>query len=359
MVPVSICIIAKNEEKQMDHFLSAIQKHLGTYPHEIVIVDTGSSDRTVEIAQKYTDKVFFFEWINDFSAARNFSLECAQNDWVLVLDCDEYITELNPITFDLMAKQHPQQIGVIARRNHYEMNGADSIYTDPVERFFNRKIYHYESIIHEQLRRIDGHDDYKRIDISLVVEHSGYTGTPEELLAKVNRNNDLLLKMLEQTPDDPYLYFQIGQSYNMIHDYEKACHYYGKGLDYATNPRLSYVILMIISYGYALINLERYEDALMLENVYDDFCHTADFVCLMGIIYLRNGMVANAIQEFFKATTIDNYQVEGANSFIPTYNMGCINEVLGNIDDAINLYQKCGDFQPALNRLAVLKSDNH
>ena len=77
--PISICIIAKNEEKHMEAFLSSIQKHMKDYPHEIVVADTGSTDRTASIARKYTDKVFSFAWINDFSAARNFSIGCASH----------------------------------------------------------------------------------------------------------------------------------------------------------------------------------------------------------------------------------------------------------------------------------------
>ncbi|MBQ9136043.1 MAG: glycosyltransferase family 2 protein [Lachnospiraceae bacterium] len=355
MTPISICIIAKNEEKHMDVFLSSIKKHMENYPHEIVLVDTGSTDKTVAIAKKYTDKVFSFAWINDFSAARNYSLNCATYDWVLVLDCDEYVTQLNPEGFKQFINQYPKGVGMLSRRNHYAMNGTDSVYTDHVERFFDRRQYHYESIIHEQVRRLDG-ENFERVSIPLVVEHCGYSGTPEEMVKKAKRNNELLLKMLEETPDDPYLYFQIGQSYNSIHDDENACYYYGKGLEYDVDPRAEYVQMMVIGYGYALLHLGRLEDALLFQNIYEDFAFSADFVCLMGLIFLRNGMVLQAMQEFLKATTIEEAHVTGANSFIPTFNMGCINEVLGDIETAVKLYKKCGDFKPALDRLAELEA---
>lgn len=353
MTPVSICIIAKNEEKHMEDFLASIQKHFSGYPHEIVLVDTGSTDRTVAIAKKYTDKIFFFEWIHDFSAARNFSITCASYDWILVLDCDEYVINLNPNGFTQMVSQYPQAVGVLSRRNHYEMNGTDSVYTDGVERFFNKKYYHYEAIIHEQVRALNG-QPYTRVELPLTVDHCGYSGTPEEMAAKAQRNNDLLIKMLKENPNDPYLYFQIGQSYNMLHDDEKACYYYGKGLEYDVDPEAEYVQMMVIGYGYALLHLERYEEALHFQNIYEEFASTADFVCLMGLIYLRNGLVVQAMKEFLKATSISHVHVEGANSFIPTFNMGCINEVLGDTDTAITLYRKCGNFKPALDRLAEL-----
>lgn len=354
MIPVSICIITKNEEKNMDQFLSSIQQHMRGCTYEIILVDTGSTDQTREIALKYTDKIFSFDWIGDFSAARNYSIQCASYDWILVLDCDEYIIDLDTSCFAQMAEQYPQGVGMLSRRNHYPLNGTDSVYTDQVERFFHKSFYHYEAIIHEQVRALDGNSTYERVALPLTVDHCGYNGTPEEKLRKAKRNNELLLKMLEENPDDPYLYFQIGQSYNFIHDDEHACYYYGKGLEYVLDPRLEYVQIMVIAYGYNLLHLERYDEALLFENIYEDFDYSADFICLMGLIYLRTGQVVKAMKEFLKATTIPEAHVEGTNTYIPTFNMGCINEVLGNTEAAITLYQKCGDFKPALDRLAEL-----
>lgn len=355
MIPISICVIAKNEEKHMPAFLSAIQKSFGPYPYELVIVDTGSTDETVTIASRYTDRIFHFDWIGDFSAARNFSLSCASHDWILVLDCDEYITDVDLNGFSAMISQYPHAVGMLTRKNHYEMNGTDSLYTDQVERFFCRKEYHYESIIHEQVCALNG-EPYERVAIPLTVDHCGYCGTPEELQKKVDRNNTLLLKMLSETPDDPYLYFQLGQSYNMLHDDEKACYYYGKGLEYDVDPHTEYVQMMVIGYGYALLHLGRFEYALQFRNIYDEFATTADFVCLMGLIYLRNGMIVQAMTEFLKATSFDSARTEGANTYIPTYNMACVNEVLGDLDNAVKLYKKCGNFKPAKDRLEELLS---
>ena len=353
MTPISICVIMKNEEKNMENFLSSIRKHFEGYPYELVLVDTGSTDATLSIAEKYTDKIFHFKWIGDFSAARNFSLSCASNDWVLILDCDEYVEALDPRGFQAIITYHPASVGMLSRKNHYEMNGTDSVYTDDVERFFDRRLFHYEAIIHEQVRAIDG-SDFDRVALPLIVDHCGYNGSIEDLRKKAERNNELLFKMLEENPDDPYLYFQIGQSYNMLRDDEKACYYYGKGLEYDVDPRAEYVQLMVIGYGYALLHLERYDEALQFQNIYEEFATTADFVCLMGLIYLRKGMIVQAMAEFLKATTFETASTEGANSFIPTFNLGCINEVLGDIDTAVTLYKKCGDFKPAVDRLKAL-----
>lgn len=353
MTPISICVIAKNEEKNMDTFLTRIIKHTQRYPVEILIADTGSTDKTIEIIEKYPVKLTHFKWICDFSAARNYTLEQASNDWILVLDCDEYIEELDMNGLQNFISKLPNHVGVITIKNHYQLNGQDTIYTNGAERFFNRKRFHYEEIIHEQVRALNG-SPITKASIPLIVDHSGYNVSLEELQAKVERNNELLFKMLEDTPDDPYIYFQIGQSYNMLHDDEKACYYYGKGLEFEVEPELEYVQMMVIGYGYALLHLECFEEALMLENIYEEFATSADFVCLMGLIYLRNGQLLKAMAEFIKATTMEKAHVEGANTYIPTFNMGCINELAGDINTAITYYKKCGSFKPALDRLKTL-----
>ncbi|MDE7278039.1 MAG: glycosyltransferase, partial [Lachnospiraceae bacterium] len=91
MIPISVCIITKNEAENLDKCL----KSLSPYPLEIVVVDTGSSDNSKEIAQKYTNRIFDFEWVNDFSAARNFSISRASHNMILVLDTDEFLVEFD------------------------------------------------------------------------------------------------------------------------------------------------------------------------------------------------------------------------------------------------------------------------
>ena len=353
MAPISICVIAKNEEKHMEIFLSSIENCFKNVPHEIVLVDTGSSDNTLLIARKYTDKIYHFEWNDDFSAARNFSLSHASYDWVLVLDCDEYITHLEPEGLEDIINRYPGAVGMISRRNHFIADGNDNIYIDNVERFFNRKTFYYEATIHEQVHAHDGYN-FMRINIPLTTEHYGYYGSPDELRPKIEHKNRLLFKELEENPDDSYLYLQIGRSFLMLQDGEKACCYFEKALEHQLDPRAEYVQQLVIDYGYTLLGLKRYEKALQFKNIYDKFAITADFVCLMGFIYLKNGMLTEAMEEFQNATTFRSSKLEGANSFIPTYQMGCINEMRGDVDSAAALYKQCGDYKPAVERLREL-----
>ncbi|WP_167955971.1 glycosyltransferase family 2 protein [Anaerosporobacter faecicola] len=95
MITITACMIVKNEEAILARCLDSIQKLVD----EIVIVDTGSTDRTKDIAKRYTTKIYDFPWINDFAAARNFSFSKATMDYIYVADADEEIDEENQQKF--------------------------------------------------------------------------------------------------------------------------------------------------------------------------------------------------------------------------------------------------------------------
>lgn len=349
MKPFSICIITKNEEKNIERCLNSIQH----FDCEIIVVDTGSTDLTKEVAQNYKAKVYDFEWINDFSAARNFSISKATYDWILVLDSDEWAEESCPEEFMLLARQYPACIGRLKRKNLMPGENRQRIYTDMVERFFNRRYYHYEAPIHEQVTPLTSQTPYT-FEIPLTVLHSGYIGTEEELEAKRIRNMTLLQKELEKYPDDPYLYFQIGQEYYCMDDYETAVRYYSKVLEFDLSPTLEYLRLTIQAYGSCLLHLNRIDEALQFEQIYSTFATNPDFVFLMGRIYYRSGQPIKAMSEFIKATSMDNPCSEGTNTFLSWYYMGLINEQMGNPDAASVFYKKCGNFEPAVKKLKQL-----
>lgn len=350
MPPISVCMIAKNEEKNMERCLAAIKP----YGFEIVVVDTGSTDRTKEIAARYTDKIFDFTWIDDFSAARNFSLQRASNDYVLILDCDEVIAELDKELMSDMMGQFPEAVGRLAIDNHYISNQTDMVYQDRLGRLFNRRFFHFESPIHEQVTHNTKGMHYAGYDLPLRVDHIGYLGSVTDLQSKVERNNALLFKELEKHPEDPYLYFQIGQSYNMIYDYENSYIYYGKALEYDVDPGEEWVQMMIIAYANSLLHTGRKEEALQLHAVYDAFATSSDFFCCMGQIYMANGQYVKAMMEFVKAIHCPIARESGTNTFIPTYNIGLINEMMGNIEEALVHYKNCGDFPMAVEKVKEL-----
>lgn len=100
---LSICIITKNEEQNIDRCLKA----LAPYGLETIVVDTGSTDRTKQIAARYTDRLYDFPWCDDFSAAKNFAIEKASHSYVLILDSDEFVEQLDLSVLEKQIAAHP------------------------------------------------------------------------------------------------------------------------------------------------------------------------------------------------------------------------------------------------------------
>lgn len=347
---ISVCIITKNEADKLDICLDALYDA----PAELVVVDTGSSDNTIEVAKKYTDKVYSFEWCNDFSAARNFAAEKAANDVILMVDTDEYLTKADWSVVSRFAR-NSESVGRITRTNIYTRGGEVQRSKDVVSRLYNRKVCHYEGIIHEQIVRKDG-ANYQPQELPLYFDHVGYDGSDEAVAAKADRNIELLLAEYAKNDSDVYTFYQLGKSYYMKKDYERAFYW----LDLATyqelDERLEYVEDLIVSYGYAMLNTKRAEQAMGLCELAENFPESADFFFMLGLVYMNNEFFEKAIETFESATHKKNALAEGVNSYKAFYNIGVIYECLGNTKEARQHYMKAQEYDKARERLSRLES---
>lgn len=382
-IALSVCIITKNEEQNIARCLDC----LAPYGFELIVADTGSADRTREIALRYTDKVYDFLWCDDFAAAKNFAVSKASNDLVMVVDADEF---LEPIGQEELRKlrqaaaDKPAAVGRVYRRNVYKRDGQEHENDEWINRVFSKSRFRYEGRIHEQVTAREG-GAYETYRTSLAFLHIGYDLTREQRTEKAMRNIRLLEQELvrlgwtaEWVPQDdgrapeaaeqpqtagwvseaaeqvPYLLYQLGKSWYMAKDYEQACLWFARGLSYDLNPKLEYVIDMVETYGYALINSGQAQTALFFENIYDEFGNSADFQFLMGLIYMNNERFADAVAEFLKATGHAECRGRGVNSYLAYYNVGVIYECLGEAVKAKRYYEKCGDYPPAKERRQAL-----
>lgn len=384
---LSICIITKNEQENIERCL----KSLMPYEMEIIVVDTGSTDNTKDIVQRYTDKVFDFEWCDDFAAAKNFAISKTSNDYIIMLDSDEYIDKFEESELIRTIGNNSDKAGRIQIKNVFKKTDPCKESREWVSRIFNKKSYHYEGRIHEQIVRYDG-KQYDTFEAPVTIIHTGYDLTEKEKKAKAKRNISLLEKELDRLiklfcknnglniceidgielvnhifendsalslilqKDEylPYILYQLGKGYYMAMDYPKACDCFSCALSFDLNPKLEYVTDAVETYGYALVNADRADEALMFENIYNEFGNTADFQFLMGIIYMNNERFDDAVSEFLKATKHKECRNVGSNSYLAYYNIGAIYECLGDADKAISYYRRCGNYRQAKDRLAVL-----
>lgn len=341
MIPISVCIIGKNEEKNIEKCLEPLTH----YPFEIIYVDTGSTDRTKELAAKYTDNIYDFEWIGDFSAARNFSLSKASHNYVLVLDCDEYLTALDLDGLYEAIESHPSgSVGQILRKSFSDSHLRKKYTMDRVDRLFHKRKFHYIYLIHEQVADIrTGYTDYERYDIPVEADHVGYVGTSDEKRIKAERNNALLFKEIERQPEEPYFYFQVAQSYNLIDAYEDAYVYYKKAFELPLNLDNLWVHVMANNFINVMVQTGRAAEALELYTpIYDDYAHSQQFLCSMGALYLNQQppQPLKAMMEFVKALQCSSDSEAEDYSGMALFSMGYANELLGNLPAAASFYEK-------------------
>ena len=200
---LSIGMIVKNEERCLEKCLKALKPLRDAIPCELVIADTGSTDKTREIAEKYADVVFDFEWINDFAAARNAVIDKSTGEWFLTVDADEYLTSSVTEIVDFL-KNPPNEYllasTVIRNYGNAEMTG---IYSDfnAVRMVKKDSNIRYCGAIHESYNVTDL--DTIKVLSATVFDHDGYANISQKhTKEKENRNLELLEKELEENPND-------------------------------------------------------------------------------------------------------------------------------------------------------------
>ncbi len=202
---VSATLIVRDEENFLDGCLSSIRDLID----EIVVVDTGSRDRTREIALSHDASVFDYAWHDDFSAARNFALDRAHGDWILYIDADERIRSYDRSALE--RELNDQNLVACTLRFH-QRTGFTSY---PEYRLFRRDDrIRFEGVVHETIlpsvMRLTENEGRRIGSSDLTIDHLGYDGDQTH---KLQRNLLLLQKELKSDPDRRYLWWHLGTVY--------------------------------------------------------------------------------------------------------------------------------------------------
>ncbi len=265
---LSVCLIAKNEER----FLHGCLESIRGLADQIILVDTGSTDRTVEIARAHGAEVHFRAWDNDFSAARNAALLHARGDWILVLDADEEVSQAHHSALRALLTQ----ANTIAYRLPLVDVGREDQGVSQVPRLFrNAPQQFYVSRVHEQvyasleLNREKWSMENRFGDARLI--HHGYQTEVVKSRNKVQRNLRLLEQANEEYPNDVNLLMNLG-----LELWRSGQHGYGIGYyqqsymamlqhPYSqTPPELREVLLT--QYASHLMTLKQNEDVVAVFN---------------------------------------------------------------------------------------------
>lgn len=201
---ISACMIVKNEEELLPGCLDSLQG----WVDELIVVDTGSTDRTVSIAEQYGARVFSQPWEGNFSKHRNHSLEQATGDWVLIIDADERVVadDVNQLKTLLQNGDH-----AIISLNVFNVYGKreETVNFLPSVRLFRRSLgLRYDGIVHNVLQVPP---DAPVLRTGIRIKHLGYDLSPEKMHQKYLRSRALLERQLAEKPDDPFALFNFAQ----------------------------------------------------------------------------------------------------------------------------------------------------
>lgn len=152
---ISLCIIAKNEEKNIKKCIQSIKKLV----KEIIVIDTGSEDNTVSMSKQLGAKVYYFKWNKDFAAARNYALRKVNGDWIIFLDADEYMSDESLKYVEnviLEAESLSCNSILVDLINIDKDSGRVQSKTNVIRIFRNNSNLQYDGKIHEGLVQING-----------------------------------------------------------------------------------------------------------------------------------------------------------------------------------------------------------
>ncbi len=223
---LSLCLIVKNEEKFLPECLQSVRG----IADEIIIVDTGSTDRTVAIAEEYGAQVRHFSWTGHFAEARNESIRDAKGDWILWLDADERLQPGSQQALkNLPGKpEHPVIYSVTIHNHMYQ---SDDIQVSGGHRLFTNHFgIRFDGRIHEQVvysAKAAGAEEHK---VPVILTHLGYGLEPHAQQEKNLRNRKLLEKQVGEEPANAYVHYTLAQHYAMTDEPDKALKHFRKAL---------------------------------------------------------------------------------------------------------------------------------
>jgi len=265
-VRLSICMIVKDEEKNLPECLKSIEN----LADEIVLVDTGSTDKTIEIAKKFGAKIFLFPWVDDFSAARNESLSHATGDWIIWLDADDRLYPTQHKKIKKLANGPSDQAYFFVLQNR----GIDEAQCIQLRMFPNRPDIQFERPVHEQVGTSISKIGLPMIKTDVSLIHTGYS-SHEVLQEKKKRYISMMENWLTKYPKDSLIRYQYAWALHTMDQHNEAIDEFQILLQDSSLEKMDAYI-----YLYSLI--------------------------MLGRSYLNVNQLENATEAFEKAEKVDN-----------------------------------------------------
>ncbi|SNX53517.1 glycosyltransferase family 2 protein [Thermoanaerobacterium sp. RBIITD] len=291
-ITISLCMIVKNEEKTLDKSLSSVIDAID----EIIIVDTGSIDMTKDIAKKYTDKIYDFKWIDNFSSARNYAFSKATKDYILWLDADDYMGKSDVEKLIRLKNNFDTSVDSVTMKYILtkDVNGNPSFYSVRNRLVKRSRNFKWIGAVHEYL---EVYGNIYESDINII--HNKINFTP-------NRNIDIYDARLKKgeyfSPRDLFYYA------NELCDhkrYSEAIEYYNKFIDTKRGwiEDILYSLSKLADCYDAIGDVDKRNDSIYKSFEYD--APRPEFCCRLGYRFLNENKLKQAIFWYELATKVE------------------------------------------------------
>ncbi|RCX16902.1 tetratricopeptide repeat protein [Anaerobacterium chartisolvens] len=339
MITVSLCMIVKNEQDTIARCLESVKDIVD----EIIIVDTGSTDKTKDIANAFTSKIYDFEWIDDFSAARNYSFSKAEMDYIMWLDADDVILEEDRIKFIKMKEILPQDVDIVVMQYNTGFDHMGNVIMSFYrERIFKRiRNFKWNDCIHEYIC-LTGNITCVNICITHKKIHSE-AGRNLRIFEKlISQGSELSVRNLfyyarellyNGKTDDAIVYFNkfLDTEQGWVENKINACDDLAKCY-LMKNDRKNALKAMLRSFGYGIPR--------------------AEICCQLGYYYMHDNDYKTASFWFELATRLEKpeyslgFVLHDFWGYIPNIELCVCHFKLGNIKESLKYNNKAAEYKP-------------
>ncbi len=350
---ISLCMIVRDEEEMLPRCLEAVAPAVD----EIVIVDTGSQDRTIEIARSFGARVIEREWTGSFSDARNVSFDQATGDWLLYLDADEVLVSADIERLRALSGHTWREAFYFVETNFTGTEDSGGALTHSALRMFrNRPSYRFSGRLHEQIaQHLPAYVPERLHQTGVRIEHYGYLGAVRDAKEKSRRNIELLKAQMAESPPTPFLHFNLGSEHfaagnpvAALAEYEQAW----RMILAEPGERYEFTPSLVSRMVKALRACGRNQDAFArAAEGLQRFPGFTDLVYEQGAACLALGLDADATAHFERCIAMGDAPagytaLVGCGTYLPRITLAEMHLRTGEVEQALELLAWCVEHHP-------------
>ncbi|MGO9959948.1 MAG: glycosyltransferase [Solirubrobacteraceae bacterium] len=351
---LSLCMIVRDEEQMLPRCLEAV----APFVDEIVIVDTGSTDATIEIARSFDARVIEHAWSGSFAEPRNISFDAATCDWILYLDADEVlVAEDGPRLRELLGRTWREALYLVETSYCGELGEGAALTNNALRLFRNRPGYRFAGRLHEQiLPSLPTYATGRFEQTAVRILHYGYLGSVREAKDKSRRNLEILRTQLAESPPTPFLHFNLGSEYAAAGDPASAVAEFEQARsmvrDEGNVASIEYVPLLMVRLVKALQSCGRITKARQTAaEALELFPDLTDLVLAQAEAAQALGDEAEATKLYRRCIELGDAPswygaVVGGGTFLPRFALAQRHLDRGEVADARKLLAWCVDHHP-------------